>query len=192
MLKLTRPPQHRIDDPAEWIHPSDPAWDHARVDTEREDLAAQAKGNGADEDEAKARHPLAVYYRCDTRYSLTAPITLPKRLRTTSDAAAGVVTPEDYLTGKPTRWIIRPLGARAWRRVMSADKEIWPIEAVKHGLVRIEQPDEDPIEPDRDSTGAITEGWIDWLDAEDRTLISLLGAAIFALTQRGNGDEGKP
>lgn len=196
MLKLNRPPQYAIDESAdnsvEWILPSDPAWDKDRAEQERQALAEQARGNGADEDEAMARHPLAVWYRCETRYSQTAPLTLPERLRKSqSDGVAGTVTVDDYLTGKPTIWRLKPLGVRAWRRVMAADQVDWPVEAVKHGLVRIEQPGEDPIDPARDSTGAITEGWLDWLHTEDRSLIPQLGAAIFALSQRGNGDEGK-
>jgi hypothetical protein len=191
MLKLKRPPQHSIDATAEWIHPSDSAWDHERIDRERDELAEQARANGGDETEALNKHPLAAWYRAENRFSLTAPLTIPERLRT-GDNAVGTCTIEDYLTGKPTIWKIKPLGARAWRRLMSADRADWPVEAVKHGLVRIEQPDEEPIEPARDSKGGIIESWLDWLDSQDRsTLISLLGGGIFALTERGNGDEGK-
>lgn len=199
MIKLS-PPQHRIDDPAEWIHPKDPAWDHERVERERVRLVeaalanlpanASAEAKELAEAEAVLKHPVAKWLAGQTHFSTTAKITVPSLLRDGEHTETAVPITE-YLTGEPTKWLIRPLGARAYRKAVNASQVEWHVEMVKHGLVRIEQPGEDPIEPERDKAGAITEGWLDWLDAQDRHHITRLGAAIFALCQRKGDDDGK-
>lgn len=220
MLKLStppqRPPQHGIDDTVEWILPTDSAWDKDRVEAERAILAGPLEAEH-DELEAKlkaaqdpgeaqelvdrllevkkarqaavARHPVGVWYSCATRYSHDAQLTVPEEIRKDDKASCTI---GDYLTGQPIRFVLRSLGARAFRKVNAADKDAWFIEAVKYGLVRIEQPDQDPIVPDTDPSGAIREWWLDWLDRHDRTLIDQLGAAIYGLARRGVDDEGKP
>lgn len=79
-----RLPAHAIDSTPVYILPTDPAWDHDRIDEE----LAQAKKDGLD-------HPLLAYQRGETRYDI--------------NAGEEGSRPVDYLKGKPARFLLRRL-----------------------------------------------------------------------------------
>jgi hypothetical protein len=202
-ILFNRPPQHTIDTVSKWIHPADPAWDLERAEVERQRLREAAIANLPENatleeqtkaaDAAQNKHPIAVWYTGATRYSLTAKHTVPERLRTAEHPEPAVPITA-YMTGTPRCWVIRSLGAVAYREVLSTPSAVFGLTAARHGLVRVEDPDNDePIEPDRKSPSSpISMEWIDMVDQQDRSILNQLGMAIFSLSEaKGVGDEGK-
>lgn len=98
---LKRPPQHRVDAPIIFVHPSDGAWDHERV------LAEQAEMVKLEQD--PKRHPYAQYHGGWTRYDLGA----------TATVLGSVVCVRDYLdeSKQPTLWHLRRLTGAQWYEV---------------------------------------------------------------------------
>ncbi len=188
MLRITQtPPAHSVDDVPTWIAPGDPAWDHLRIDAEREKLGENVNG-----------HPFYTYYSAGTRYSLEAKMTVPEVLRT-EEKPATLVTMDDYiLPGKqPTRFELRCLGGRDWAIAHKLLDTQGTFEFVRRGLVRVcdaEGPDGKPItiDPPRDSDGGIAEAWLDMVSAGDRQLLQRLGSAVLTLSlNRAAVAEGK-
>lgn len=203
---INRPPQHAINDTAEWVAPMDPAWDNDRIEAERlamidaelaklpeetpEVAREQARLKAAAS--AGTHHPVGRWMTGATAYSWEAPLTVPEVLRT-DERPASTVTIGDYLKGEPMRFEIKPLGAREWRRTNAMEREVINVERIRFGLVRFRLGDK-IVEPERDRDGAIAYGWIDALDqAGDPLLLDMLGNAIFFLSdlvRRGDA-EGK-
>jgi hypothetical protein len=98
---LKRPPQHRVDAPIIFVHPSDGAWDHERVRDEQARMAELG--------EDPKRHPYAQYQGGWTRYDLGA----------TATVLGQVVCVRDYLdeSKQPTFWYLRRLNAAQWYEV---------------------------------------------------------------------------
>lgn len=63
-MALKRPPQHRANAEPIYVHFSDDAWDHARIETDMEAM----KRDGQD----PSQHPVALYWSGSTRYDLHA------------------------------------------------------------------------------------------------------------------------
>lgn len=103
---IKRPPQHRVDAPIVYVHPSDEAWDHARVAKEQAAMAA------ADPPQDPLQHPFARYHGGWTRYDLDAQATV----------LGAVVTVRDYLdeSKQPTMWTLRRLGWEDWYAIQPA------------------------------------------------------------------------
>lgn len=100
MLKR-RPPQHRVDAPILYVHPSDEAWQRERIEAEQ--TAMKARG------EDPKQHPVARYQGGWTRYDLDAMSTVAGEAR----------TPRDYLdeSKQPTMWKLRRLDVAQWYEV---------------------------------------------------------------------------
>lgn len=98
---LKRPPQHRVDAPIVYIHPSDSAWQTDRVAAEQ--AAMKARG------EEPKMHPVARYQGGWTRYDLDAQFTLEGK----------VVTARDYLdeAQQPTMWRLHRLNVAQWYEI---------------------------------------------------------------------------
>jgi hypothetical protein len=189
MLRITvTPPAHSVDDTPTWIAPGDPAWDHLRIDAEREKLGDNISA-----------HPFYIYYSAATRYSLDAKMTVPEILRTTEHPAA-LASMNDYvLAGKlPTRFELRSVGGRDWAIAQKLLESQGSFEFARRGLVRVcdaEGPDGKPItiDPPRDSDGGISEAWLDMVSAGDRQLLQRLGSAVLTLSlNKAAVAEGKP
>jgi hypothetical protein len=178
MLRITpnTPPSHSVDDVPTWIAPGDPAWDHLRIDAEREKLGDDMSG-----------HPFYIYYSAATRYSLDAKMTVPEVLR--EPGGPVLVTMDNYvLEGKrPTRFELRSLGGRDWAIAQKLLDSQGTFEFARRGLVRVcdaEGPDGKPItiDPPRDNDGGISEAWLDMVSAGDRQLLQRLGSAVLTLS----------
>lgn len=96
---MLRPPQHRVDAPIVFVHPSDPAWDKERVDKEMTELGDRAQ-----------YHPVVRYLGGWTRYNIDAPGTL---------ADGSVTTAREYLdeSKQPTVFKLRRLTFDEWYEV---------------------------------------------------------------------------
>jgi hypothetical protein len=188
MLRITQtPPAHSVDDVPTWIAPGDPAWDHLRIDAERELLGDDVSG-----------HPFYVYYSAATRYSLDAKMTVPEVLR--KQGGPMLVTMDEYVLPdmRPTRFELRSLGGRDWAIAQKLLDSQGTFEFARRGLVRVcdaEGPDGKPItiDPPRDGDGGISEAWLDMVSAGDRQLLQRLGSAVLTLSlNRVAVAEGKP
>ena len=172
-LRIT-PPSYSVDDPPQWIHRSDPAWDLERFKREREQLG-----------DREAEHPLLVYYSGSTRFSLTAPVTVPEPIRGDGPATA---PPSAWLIGDPTIFEIKSLGALDWSISMTVIDKM-DYELVRRGLVAVQNID---LELTRDRAGLVSPEWLDTVSRADRRLIESLAAAIYRLSSsEGAGAEGK-
>jgi hypothetical protein len=177
MLRITptQPPSHSVDDVPTWMWLHD-AMDAIRIVAEREML-----GDDAD------THPATRYYRGETRYSLTALMTVPEAIRGDGPAS---VTIEHYLRkgAKPTRFEMRSLGGREWAIAESSIAEMGYYEFARRGLVRVcdvPGPDGQPItvRPPRGEDGAISDLWLDNMSREHRALLDDLGLAVYRLSK---------
>lgn len=99
MAKVS-PPQHRVDAKPVLIPRTDPAWDHDRIDQEKESL------------EDPSEHPVEQYWAGDTRYDLEA----------THSMLGRTVQITDYLKDgvQPTRIHLRRIPSREHGRLMYA------------------------------------------------------------------------
>lgn len=202
MLNL-RPPQNAIDDPVHWVSPSDPVWSDKikeeqiilgdaavdaldRNDFESDDAFADKSADVRNT--AELTHPVTVWLAGQSRFSFSAPLTVPEAIRNVRDT----VTVDDYMDGDPTVFEIKPLGFREWRKAMTLtdDNSRWESYMIRHGLIMITGGDE-PIEPDRGSDGLISWAWLDWLDSYSRALTRLLAWAVYNASQ-GQSERGKP
>lgn len=96
MLKRPRPPANRADAAPIFVHPSDPAWDNARIDAEK------AKMDKPED------HPVTRYHGGWTRYDLDAEATLED---------GTVVTPSAYLSPDATHIRLKRLDVLEWYEV---------------------------------------------------------------------------
>src|SRR5689334_11416959 len=100
-MAFKRPPQHRVDAPIMFVHPTDTAWDYPRIKAEQEKM----RESGAD----PLMHPVARYHGGWTRYDLDAQATL----------FGEVVRPRDYLdeSKQPVMWKLRRLTQPQWYEI---------------------------------------------------------------------------
>jgi hypothetical protein len=93
-----RPPQHRIDAPIRFIHPSDTAWDRERWDREKDEM----RKAGLDPSD----HPVDRYLGGFTRYDPDAEATVN----------GAVVTVNEYIDDakQPTVWHLKRLTILQW------------------------------------------------------------------------------
>ncbi len=168
-------PEYAIDCTHEVILARDSAWDHKRIDKERKKLT---KGE---------RHPVDHYLRGATRYDTQAPLTVPealrKKVRGTKKAGPDVCKVSDYLTGRPTRFVIRPLDFRQTARAYDLTKIEGQLSsfayAVEHGLVDIEDSN---LVVDKLPDGSLTDELLNRLNRAPG-LLTVLGAAVLNISQ---------
>jgi hypothetical protein len=99
-VALKRPPQHRVDAEAIYVHPADEAWDWPRITNDREAMAER----GEDPDQ----HPVSIYLTGRSRYDLHA------RMKFGSDSAPA----SDWLDMKSaTLFNLRRLEPRDFARI---------------------------------------------------------------------------
>lgn len=193
---ITRPPTHGIDDEPQYIHHSDPAWDHERINAEADVLEA------SDGDLDQTDHPAAKWLAGITRWSLHegAVLTVPEVLRT-EERPAATCSIGDYLTGEPTIYAIKLLSPTEWRRAIrsitalpAAEQGIAiPEHMAKFGLVSVSRPGCEPVHPPRDGSGAILAEWLLDFDMANPNILDEIGRAIFDLRSGlGRATEGKP
>lgn len=170
------PPQHSIDDPPEWIPNHDPAWDHERIKRERKLLG-----------DRESEHPVVVYYDGKTRFSLTAPITVPEEIRGEDGPASAPVT--KWLTSEPTIFTLKVLGGLGWELAMNnPDRMYW--EFSRRGVLAVRNID---VQLELDADGLTSSSWLDMLSRSHRDIVNKLGYAIFTLNIRPEASaEGKP
>lgn len=204
------PPEESVDDPVEWIYHMDPCWERERIKRERDelrDLAAPIPNKLADDAtdeqraayakavEARARaadaHPVTRWREGETAYSVAAPLTLPEHLRPQYGDRTTVTISEYWLT-EPTRFVLRPFTALAWRRINDQlrDQNAWVIETCRHVIDHVLLPDgkgnTTRMDPPRDADGRIKVEWIDWLDRQPKcaSLLDYLAPAASSLRLR--------
>lgn len=175
-----RPPQHRIDAIATFVHPTDTAWDRDRIETER---AAMKELGLAEKD-----HPVSKYIGGWTRYDIDAAQTLMGQ----------VVTIRDYLddSKQPTLWKLRRLTAEEWyeiqpkyeRDVRRGDR---PWAAYIHaGRIGIKSVENGPaLEM---SGGRLTPSDVQKLDEISHELLYAIGEAVYAASLDLREDERRP
>jgi hypothetical protein len=185
MLRITTtPPAHSVDDTPTWI------WFNDCIDAER--VIRERDVLGADAD----LHPVTIYYRGTTRFSLEAEMTVPEAIR--GDGPATATIEHWYIPkARPTRFELRSLGGRDWAIAEHAVESLGYYEFARRGLVRVcDVPGEDgqptTVKPPRGEDGAILEWWLDGMSREHRDLLDALGQAVYRLSKYGVArDEGK-
>jgi len=182
MLKI-KPPANDANAPAKWIPNTDPAWDKDRIRAEKVKLG-----------DREAEHPVVVYYSGATHYDLDAQITIPEPIRSPDGPASATVGA--WLTGDPTIFTLKSLGAMDWEIATGDSEKIW-FELCRRGIqdvCNIDGVDGAPVEHlPRDRDGKTSEAWLDALSRSDRNLIPELGLAIYRQSlYQGASAEGKP
>lgn len=86
---MLRPPQHRADAPIVFVHRTDPAWDHERIDREIKALRDAGK--------PVSQHPVLRYRGGFTRYDLD--------------------TVADYLGPDATKFYLKRIGLFDWQQI---------------------------------------------------------------------------
>ena len=165
-----------MDAKATFIYPDDPAWDADRI--ERESA------------ENEEEHPLAAYWRGDTRYDLHA----------RTPYAGEEVSAGDYITGEPDRYHLRRLSvdqiaevgdllAREWTREgeHASLQTVW-VKCARFGLSGI---DSRAVQYEARG-GRVTEGCMRSLfDHGSMPLIVAIGQAAWNLSKPITEAEGK-
>jgi hypothetical protein len=179
-----RPPQHRIDAPILYVHPSDDAWDKPRFESEKEQMRAA----GLDPRD----HPLELYFGGFTRYDLSAKATV----------AGEVVTLRSYLDDAkhPTIWKLRRLTVHEWYDV----SPIWEQEAIAKrkptkayflaATIGIRQVDNGPTLdlPGGKLSPSDLEKLRDMGEAMGEDLILAIGEAVYSASMPLREDERRP
>lgn len=203
MLNL-RAPSYRPGEQSVFYAPTDPSWQFERIDQEKQHLTDAALAllppNASAEDKAKAseaaiaKHPVVQWSRGFTKFCPSALLTVPERLRTGTQTKTAVKIAE-YLDGQPTSFVIRRLPFRAYEdistRLLSGGQG-WAIDAVKHGLIAVKNPD---LELGHNPDGSIDDETLDGLFYGDQTTMLAVAMAILHLAQKWHlheQAEGKP
>lgn len=144
MLKLHRPPTHKVDAPGVFISIHDDAWDMTRVDAEVAAAHADAvkrrglidlDGEEPNLADLRARHPVGEYFAGTTRYQPDAPAW---------DLQGKPTTASDYLKpgAQPTRFIFRRVAWREYEQVLASSTipRIALGEMLRRVLVQIDDP----------------------------------------------------
>lgn len=182
MLRITTtPPQRSVDDPALFIHPTDPAWNIPMILDELPKLGG-------------ATHPRNIWLRGESGYSREAEITLPEALRKPDGPAVVEISHWLLPNAVPTMFELRVLSALEWEAATYLDNR-QAVEICRRAIVRVHNVDDGSgtpktIEPPREH-GLITIAWMDALSLADRDAIPRIAEAAANLGRGVNG-AGKP
>lgn len=183
---MLKPPTHNSTAPAIFVSGLDDAWDEERLERELEAVKARLQEWEAAEEESRGPrpqgfedHPVSIYRRGDTRYDISAPMRWEGE----------IVRVSDYLTGTPTKFVLRQLAPNVYAEIQDRLVSLGPDESTSqwnqimlkccmHGLAHVEGLD---LHMRR---GMVTEvGVRELLDIGGWGLVTAIGHAAFRYSQ---------